>query len=52
MVDIKKYVKELVDGGMEKKAAESKVKDWIAKIRTKLGDDVDDEKIVSIISHG
>lgn len=50
MVDIKKYVKELVDGGMEKKAAESKVKDWIAKIRTKLGDDVDDEKIVSIIS--
>jgi hypothetical protein len=49
-MDIKRFTKDLIDGGMEKKAAELKVKEWITKIRGRLGEDVTDEKVMSVIS--
>lgn len=49
-MDIKKFVADLVGNGIEKKAAEAKVKEWVAKTREKYGEDVTDEKIAAVIS--
>jgi hypothetical protein len=49
-MDIKKFVADLVSGGVEKKAAETKVKEWVAKTREKYGEDVSDEKIAAVIT--
>jgi hypothetical protein len=49
-MDIKKFVADLVAGGVDKKAAEAKVKSWVAKTREKYGEDVTDEKIAAVIS--
>lgn len=49
-MDIKKFVTDLVSGGVEKKAAELKVKEWVAKTREKYGEDVSDEKISAVIT--
>jgi hypothetical protein len=49
-MDIKKFVADLVAGGVDKKAADAKVKEWVAKTRVKYGEDVTDEKISAVIS--
>lgn len=49
-MDIKKFTSDLVSNGVDKKAAEAKVKSWVAKTREKYGEDVTDEKIAAIIS--
>ena len=49
-MDIKKFVTDLIEGGVEKKTAELKVKEWVAKTRAKYGEDVTDEKIAAVIT--